>query len=161
MCLCVCVCFCVCVMCPTKWQTPRANTRTLAHSHTHREKWGRLTEWDGERGRLLFQSQGISCRWALRPKGLFFTRYSLFHKAARRASATSGGHMSISAPSPVFSPSPCVSFPAGRPGVNPTLLHLAQTTHTPSAAAAAAHQQRASVHVRITQRHADTNQNGT
>lgn len=62
--------------------------------------------------------------------------------------------MSISAPSLVFSPSLYVSFPAGRPGVNPALLHLAQTTHTPSAAAAA-HQQRASVHVCITQRHAD------
>lgn len=53
-------------------------------------------------------------------------------------------------------------FPLGRPGVNPTLLHLVQTTHT-SGGAAAAHQQRACVcvfmsecvAVCITQRHAD------
>lgn len=59
--------------------------------------------------------------------------------------STSGGQMSISPPSLVFSLT-LLLFPSGRPGVNPSLLHLVQTTHTLSGAAVA-HQQRVSLHV--------------
>lgn len=96
---------------------------------------------------MLFQSQCIQLSLSPMTKSLFIP-FSLFHKPPPYAEWhiwwTDVYLSSISC----FL-SLCTSFPF-RPGVNPSLLHLAQTTHTLSGAAAA-HQQRASVRECVSQ----------
>lgn len=138
----VCVRACLCYVYNQMTDNQSKNTCAHTHRNARESDWGRLSVISVTKHPVVTEPRD---REPFHSPLRFINHLCMQHN-------TSGGQMSISPPSFVFSPS-VLLLPSGRPGVNPSLLHLAQTTHALSRAAVA-HQQRASTHVCIPRRNA-------